>query len=72
MNMVHLGLKLILQSYTRDKIHKFNQSFDVCEILILEVLLKKITQYIVKSLCANLFHVKKNFAHKDFLIGIFS
>ena len=46
---------------------------DVCEILILGVLLKnhaKTTQDIVKSFCVNLLYLKKNFAPRDFTIEV--
>ena len=39
--MTNLILKLLLQSYTQEKILKFTQKLDVCEILSLGVLLKK-------------------------------
>ena len=62
--MTNLSLKLILQSYSQEKIYNIPEMLDVSEILILTVLLKKIArrlldQDIIKSLCANLFHIEK-------------
>ena len=52
------------------KIHKFTQGLDVWQILTLGVLLKKSytksTQDIVKSLCANLLHIKKKICSQGY------
>ena len=41
--MANLSIKLLLQLYTEEKHHKFTQWLNVCEILVLCVLLKKVT-----------------------------
>ena len=55
--------------------YKFTQKHDACEMWIFGDLLKKshaeITQDIVKSLYANLLHIKNNSTHKYILIGTF-
>ena len=66
--MAALNLKLLLlQSYTQEKVTNLPKGFNVCELLILNVPFKKVTQKplnISLNHCVQIFLSKRNFIHK--------
>ena len=60
--MTNFCLKILLKSYTQEEIYKFTQIFAFCEILTLDVLLRKShtkTTQDVEDLCTNFLHIGK-------------
>ena len=60
LNIINLSLELLLQLFTQEKFHKFIQRLDICEMLILGVLLKKVARKPLKislTPCVQIFFI---------------